>query len=338
MYMQKKWFTLVEVSIVIVVIALLFITAVTKIRPAQERARDSARSAYMRDVYNALWVYHADKWAYPILSNINVFSGNISFLSWSLQKYITNIPKDPIGKGVEVFAAWWHCADGGEYFAYNTDYQWKKFTITSTKESKKWNTSNCKWLVDRDQTGIRESIWIWMQYYEVYYDWTENPIEWCKKNLTQDEVNVLNTIQWWTNSIASWCAMGTINRRNKWLQSIPSWIQKLVNLQYLYLDTNSAEVIKLAPTMNNLRHLYLPMSLKKLLLPTSMPVLTNLMFAWNQLEEIPEFIQYWTISYMNISPSPNVKYLTPMNCQYIASFPYNIRWHITNYSTLCPWY
>lgn len=92
----KSGFTIVELLIVIVVIAILASISVVAYNGIQQRARDSARDSAVRSLRPALELYKSDVGQYPN-AGANPNSGyNITGLTSSLvPTYISKVPTDP---------------------------------------------------------------------------------------------------------------------------------------------------------------------------------------------------------------------------------------------------
>ena len=93
---KESGFTIVELLVVIVVIAILASISVVSYNGIQQRARDSARDSAVRSLKLALEVYKSDFNQYPI-AGANPNSGYlITGLTSSLvPTYISKIPDDP---------------------------------------------------------------------------------------------------------------------------------------------------------------------------------------------------------------------------------------------------
>lgn len=95
---KKKWFTLVELIISIVIIWLLAVALIPKIQSTQWRTRDTKRINDIRQLSVWIFSYYNDNWYYPNGGNVwdggRAVSTQPNFLS-SLQHYLTEIPKDP---------------------------------------------------------------------------------------------------------------------------------------------------------------------------------------------------------------------------------------------------
>ena len=63
---KKKWFTLVEILIVIVIIGILIWALVPRMQWAQWRARDVARKNDLNQLQSAIIVSQQDKWKWPL--------------------------------------------------------------------------------------------------------------------------------------------------------------------------------------------------------------------------------------------------------------------------------
>jgi len=97
-------FTIVELLIVIVVIAILAAIAITAYNGIQPRSRDSSRKAAVSYIVKALEMYYVDKGSYPAGSGsttINSGWSTTADASWAnletlLRPYTGSLPKDPI--------------------------------------------------------------------------------------------------------------------------------------------------------------------------------------------------------------------------------------------------
>lgn len=105
-------FTIVELLIVIVVIAILAAISVVAYSGIQQRARDSERIAEMKIVENALEMFYADNGGYPNCSGgvyiptvgVNGPTCTVTSLANVLvPKYISAVPTDPINTGNDIY-------------------------------------------------------------------------------------------------------------------------------------------------------------------------------------------------------------------------------------------
>lgn len=143
-FTKLKWFTLIELLIVIVIVGVLAVALIPRLTGAQARARDTARIADLRQVQNAIALYYADNWKYPgnelsafplTMCLPNARTGILSPLitGW----YISSLPQDPrFSKGdpycYHYYAgtaapSWIHCNG-----RTRTDYQYSIFFALET--------------------------------------------------------------------------------------------------------------------------------------------------------------------------------------------------------------
>jgi len=106
----KHGFTIVELLIVIVVIAILAAISIVAYNGIQQRARDGERSSEMQTIEKALALYFIDNGGYPTCSNTLYVPGNgmsgcsLTTLSISLvPKYISSMPIDPKNSGEDIY-------------------------------------------------------------------------------------------------------------------------------------------------------------------------------------------------------------------------------------------
>lgn len=101
---QKQGFTIVELLIVIVVIAILAAITIVAFSGIQQRARDSQRKSDIATITKALEVYYLDNGKYPVSSGsttVNASWSTSNDASWNnlknalVPKYISSLPSDP---------------------------------------------------------------------------------------------------------------------------------------------------------------------------------------------------------------------------------------------------
>lgn len=92
---RQSGFTIVELLIVIVVIAILAAITIVAYNGIQQRARDSDRTADITAVQKALELYRVDNGNYPSVGTDNT-GYNLSTLAAALiPTYISSLPNDP---------------------------------------------------------------------------------------------------------------------------------------------------------------------------------------------------------------------------------------------------
>lgn len=103
---KQTGFTLVELLIVIVVIAILAAISVVAYNGIQERARDSQRTSDVSNITKALEMYYLDNGRYPAINDgaVDVINGGWATTaddSWrrltdALEPYVSGIGSDPV--------------------------------------------------------------------------------------------------------------------------------------------------------------------------------------------------------------------------------------------------
>lgn len=97
MMKKNSGFTIVELLIVIVVIAILASITIVAYNGIQSRARDSVRSSDIEQVKKAVELYYVDNGSYPSVGTDNT-GYNLPTLATALvPKYMAVLPTDPLG-------------------------------------------------------------------------------------------------------------------------------------------------------------------------------------------------------------------------------------------------
>ena len=96
---NKKWFTLVEMMIVVIIIGILMSALLPKLTWAQANARDTARLAAISQISTALTMYFNDAGIYPESSLTGYCAWITGVVSWwafsdGIKQYMPEIPKD----------------------------------------------------------------------------------------------------------------------------------------------------------------------------------------------------------------------------------------------------
>lgn len=110
---NKKWFTLIEMLIVIVIVGILAAALIPRLVWVQERARDTARRADLQQVGGAISTYELDNGQYPSDKDGAALAGSTRALTDVLSAYLKTMPNDP--KNFNVTAC--GVEDGGYYFS-----------------------------------------------------------------------------------------------------------------------------------------------------------------------------------------------------------------------------
>lgn len=134
---MSRGFTIVELLIVIVVIAILAAISIVSYNGIQQRARDSGRKTDITAVQNALGLYYIDNNGYPAC-NGGIYKGAAVGQTCTLSdpdvvaalvpKYISKMPADPLNKPSSPYmyyyaVGWRQASNGCDIEAYpSTNY------------------------------------------------------------------------------------------------------------------------------------------------------------------------------------------------------------------------
>lgn len=126
---NQAGFTIVELLIVIVVIAILASISIVSYNGIQQRARDSQRKSDISTITKAIELYYIDNGKFPPSSGSTVISNSWSTTadaSWStlkallVPKYISSLPSDPTN------------TQGAAVFTGTSNYSYAYYTNKST--------------------------------------------------------------------------------------------------------------------------------------------------------------------------------------------------------------
>ena len=165
---KRRWFTLIEMLVVIVIIGILAAYIIPRISSAQWKARDVARKADVNQLTSALISYSLDKKWFPVamtwrcIIDIANDGSLYEWFDWLVDWwYISNISKDPGGKWVETDSdtvnSWWQsdflqiCT--GNYYGYISN--WDHFVIIAYMDDpENWNycTTSYNGIGEKDET------------------------------------------------------------------------------------------------------------------------------------------------------------------------------------------
>lgn len=134
---NNKWFTLVEMLIVVVIIGILSAALIPRLTGAQGQARDAARTSNLWQIGTALSIYHSDRSIYPIASwSTDEIIGDI------VPKYMDSIPGDPQSER------------NSDAFLNGISWTWWLYTYTSMKNKGVSNAWYVLWAnMETDWTG-----------------------------------------------------------------------------------------------------------------------------------------------------------------------------------------
>ena len=122
----RKGFTIVELLIVIVVIAILAAISLVAYNGTQARANDSKRVNDFSAIQKALRMYYVDNGRYPACGTHTATRGGCAMsgiASHLVPKYISKLPADPVSTGSTDYGYWyaWGYKKSGPMSHVNTD-------------------------------------------------------------------------------------------------------------------------------------------------------------------------------------------------------------------------
>ncbi len=137
---KQTGFTIVELLIVIVIIAILAAISIFGYNGVQARSRDAARDSAAKTIRTALELYRTEEGQYPhVCSAVNT-GCNASLLSTSLvPKYTGNVPVDP-SQGVPI-----HYVVNAAQDGYGLRVMYEKYGTTGCKYLGGSNPSSGWW-------------------------------------------------------------------------------------------------------------------------------------------------------------------------------------------------
>lgn len=155
-----KWFTLVEILIVIVIIGILIWALVPRMQSAQWRARDVARKNDLSQLQAAILVSYQDKGRWPKVDSGYAEWLNISSIeSEILAAWMNGVPQDPLSSNI-VSWLWSYTASEWQYGYLVLDSYWAPkgwFALMAKTEVEGWSN----WVVCENwktTTGLCKDI------------------------------------------------------------------------------------------------------------------------------------------------------------------------------------
>ncbi len=121
---NKQGFTIVELLIVVVVIAILAAITIVSYNGIQTRTRDSERTAEVSTMMKAIEMYMAENGSYPSLGSDNTGYSYTALAPFLVPKYISAIPSPPTGGTA---ADYWYVrgSESGRSYGIRVDYETK---------------------------------------------------------------------------------------------------------------------------------------------------------------------------------------------------------------------
>jgi len=119
---KQKGFTIVELLIVIVVIAILAAITIVSYNGVQSRAKDSSRDSGAKTIRTVLELYKADNGGYPnACGGVNIGCNVTNLASFLVPAYTSSLPNDPDTSTSFLYVL----ATGNQGYGLRVNYQTK---------------------------------------------------------------------------------------------------------------------------------------------------------------------------------------------------------------------
>ncbi len=156
---KNLWFTLVELIVTLVIIAILATIAFISLWEYPVKARDSVRKTDLKNIEKVLKIYQVRKWKLPTPDNIKATSSMTWWTEWEFGTWVqlavqsmSELPKDPV--------TW-------KNYTYLVKDDWTLFKVVANLES---------WL-DHELWTFASTSWVWAGWFacsspQENYNWT----------------------------------------------------------------------------------------------------------------------------------------------------------------------
>ena len=129
---NRKWFTLIEMLIVVVIIGILAAALIPRLSSVKDKANDSSRKASVGSIVTAFSSYMMDngfptgvEWGNGSGDSLTLFSGFLKIGG------MTNIPTDPSNKGTTIFGV----LSTGAVIKGVSKWSWSGFIVAMKAET-----------------------------------------------------------------------------------------------------------------------------------------------------------------------------------------------------------
>ncbi len=150
---KYKWFTLIEMLIVIVIIGILAASLIPRLSNARGRANDVARKADLAQVAAALVAYQIDHGEFP---EVSWALSNPTISSALMRAWMSTIPSDPNQNRI---IEWIPGAVKWQYF-YAPISKWSipgnGFVLIAATETEWWSNRDRSWLLTSTYDSYEE--------------------------------------------------------------------------------------------------------------------------------------------------------------------------------------
>jgi len=205
--MNRKWFTLIEMLIVIVIIGVLAWALIPKLLSIRERAENVATMKDLSDIVIALELYKTDYSTYPVASTCNWIiktDCSLSGVSTELSPYLKNMPKWntklpqwTIGNGniVPAWNAYGYIGTGGRYilsYQFIDTRDGQRYKAVKMPDERRWMAENLNYKTANSSC---------------YDDVDSNCTNWNGRLYTWDEAQTACPAGWHLASDDEWTSM-----------------------------------------------------------------------------------------------------------------------------------
>ncbi len=274
---KNLWFTLVELIVTLIIIAILATIAFISLWEYPVKARDSVRKTDLKNIEKVLKIYQVRKWKLPTPDNIKATSSMTWWTEWEFGTWVqlavqsmSELPKDPV--------TWKH-------YTYLVKDDGTLFKVVANLES---------WL-DHELWTFASTSWVWAGWFacsspQENYNWT------C---MTPTANSCFNFSAWTItayNNTNPWCTTDVVIPKSMWGEAVTRiWDNAFSNkgLTSVVIPNSVTTIWNNAFRENNLT---------SLIISNSISSIWSYVFAYNNLESvtIPNSVtSIWYRSFFN---------------------------------------
>ena len=140
-YKAQKGFTLIEIMVVVVILAVLGAIVVPRVLDNVGQARTNAAKADIKNIQTALNLYKLDNFSYPtteqgIEALVSKPSGDPEPRNW--KQYLDSVPEDPWGEAYIYISP----GENGDYDLYSLGADYQEGGEGEASDVTSWNNSS----------------------------------------------------------------------------------------------------------------------------------------------------------------------------------------------------